>query len=90
MKLNRRTVVVENLAGEMHHPDDPFNKRGARLVLLVGLLSGGDVEAVKALAKLVHGDGNDLAEVLVHDERHAHSSVLGEKHVSIGDQDNEE
>ena len=85
MKLGSRTVVVENLSGEMHHPDDPVNKRGTRLVLLVGLLSSTDVESVKALAKLVHGDRNDLAEVLVHDERHSHASVLGETHVNLED-----
>lgn len=77
--LNGRSVVAEDLARELDHSDNPVNKRRACFVQLVGLLRGGDVEAVQALSELVHGDGNNLAQVLIHDERQTHVGVLEEE-----------
>lgn len=60
----------------MHHPNNPFNKRRAWLGLLVGILCGGHVEAVQPLAEFVHGDRDDLAQIVIPDEGHANTGVL--------------
>lgn len=76
--LNRRGVVAHDLASKVHHPDKPVNKSRAGLALL-GLLRDRQVKAMQTLAEFVHGDRNDLAQVLIHDQRHTNARVLEEK-----------
>jgi hypothetical protein len=37
---------------------------------------------MQTLAEFVHGDRNDLAQVLIHNQRHANTRVLEKKYTS--------